>query len=126
MNNFKHIHPSDYKGLRQDSGDPYEFTEKVLRFYKYMDIDPKTKYIVYSDGLDVDKIIDLHNKYNDKINVSFGWGTNLTNDCGFTAPNIVIKMTECMYAPVAKLSDSPGKTMCDNQDYVNYLKRIFK
>lgn len=101
-----------YKGLRQDSGCPYTFTEKAIQHYIDMGIDPRTKTIVYSDGLDVDSCIELWKAYNRRIGVAFGVGTNLTNDIpGSTPLNIVIKMTSINGKPTVKLSDDKGKEM---------------
>jgi nicotinate phosphoribosyltransferase len=115
-----------YDGVRQDSGDPYVIAEKLIAHYEKLGIDPKTKVIVFSDGLDFGKAIALDSKFRDRINTSFGIGTNLTNDCGVTPLQIVIKLTHINGQPVAKLSDSPGKAMCKNQEYLNYLKGVFE
>ncbi len=104
----------DWRGLRHDSGDPYEFAEKAIAFYKANDVDPATKTIVFSDGLDIDEIVKLHNCFKDKVNVLFGWGTTLTNDLGIKALNIVMKATHVRLpngeeADLVKLSDNAGK-----------------
>jgi nicotinate phosphoribosyltransferase len=88
-------------------------------------IDPKSKEIMYSDGLNFDLVFKLLHSYHDKVNVSFGIGTNLTNDFNEKALSIVMKMTHCNGMPVAKLSDSPGKTMCKDIRYIEYLKYVF-
>lgn len=114
-----------FDGLRHDSGDPYEWTEKVLNHYEKMKIDAKTKSLVYSDGLDFEKSIALYNTYKNRAKLFFGIGTNLTNDLGPKAINIVMKMVSCNGSPVAKLSDSAGKTMCKDETYLAYLKEVF-
>jgi nicotinate phosphoribosyltransferase len=115
-----------YDGLRHDSGDPYQWANKVLEHYQKLGIDPKTKTLVFSDGLDFNKAAKLYKTYRDSINVSFGIGTNLTNDFeGITTLPIVMKIVECNGSPVAKISDSPGKGMCQDQQYVDYLKKVF-
>ena len=114
-----------YDGLRHDSGDPYEFGDKVIKHYKKMKIDPRSKTIVFSDGLDLKKAFAIHDCFADDINVAFGIGTNLTNDMGSKSLNVVIKMVKCNGQHVAKISDSPGKGMCENDDYVKYLKSVF-
>jgi nicotinate phosphoribosyltransferase len=82
--------------------------------------------LVFSDGLNIDKSIELYNRFSDRINVSFGIGTNLTNNFDeYIAPSIVMKMVRCNGRPVAKISDSPGKTMCNDEEYVSYLKKVF-
>ena len=114
-----------FNGVRHDSGDIDVFTEKVISHYKKLGIDPLTKSIVYSDGLTVDKAIEVFKKYNHRIGTSFGIGTNLTNDTNIPPLNIVIKMVKCDGHPVAKISDASGKTMCEDEVYVNYLKSQF-
>ncbi len=115
-----------FDGVRQDSGDPYEIGEKFLNHYIKLDIDPKTKTIVFSDGLDFKKALGLYNHFKDKIKVSFGIGTNITNDIeGITPPNFVIKMTKCRGLPVAKLSDTQGKETCISKAYLTYIKEVY-
>lgn len=114
-----------FDGVRHDSGDPYEWTDKILFHYEKMKINPLTKNLVYSDGLTFTSAINLFNTFHKRANLFFGIGTNLTNDLGFKPLNIVLKMTECNGSPVAKLSDSPGKTMCRSESYMTYLKEVF-
>jgi len=115
-----------YDGLRHDSGSPYKFTYKVLKWYKCHGIDPKSKTIIYSDGLTFDDAVGLWSTFNDEINVKFGIGTNLTNNLIDVKPmQIVMKMVECNGQPVAKLSDSPGKNI-GNDRYVENLKEVYK
>ena len=90
-----------------------------------MNIDPMTKTIVFSDGLTFEKALALWKLYKNKIGVAFGIGTHITNDFGFKAPQIVLKMTKCNGQPVAKISDSPAKGMCTDQRYVEYMKKVF-
>jgi nicotinate phosphoribosyltransferase len=114
-----------FDGVRHDSGSPFEWAEKILNHYSKMKIDAKTKSLVFSDGLDFPKAISIFNKFHTKAKLFFGIGTNLTNDLGPKAINIVLKMTECNGSPVAKISDSDGKTMCHNDEYLSYLKQVF-
>ena len=114
-----------FNGVRHDSGDIDVFTEKVIAHYQKLKIDPMTKSITYSDGLTVDKAIEIYNKYHKRINVGFGIGTSLTNDTNIPPLNIVMKMVSCDGHPVAKISDSSGKTMCEDEVYVSYLKSQF-
>jgi len=114
-----------YDGVRHDSGDPFSFGEKVIDHYKKLRIDPKTKMIVFSDSLNFEKAFDLYRAFSSRIKVSIAIGTNLTNDVGFEPLNIVIKMVRCNGQPVAKISDSPSKGMCEDQQYVDYLKSVF-
>jgi nicotinate phosphoribosyltransferase len=116
-----------YDGVRHDSGCPFEFGRKIIAHYEKMGIDPKSKIIVFSDGLNFDKAIELNKEFGEQIKCSFGIGTNLTNDIPEVEPlQIVIKMVECNGRPVAKISDSKGKSMCRNKEYENYLKSVFK
>ena len=114
-----------FDGLRHDSGDPYEWGDKAYAHYKKLKIDSKTKMLTFSDGLNIEKAWDLHNYFKDRFQVSFGIGTNLTNDMGQTALNIVLKLVECNGQSVAKISDSPGKTMTDNDTFLAYLRQVF-
>jgi len=113
-----------YDGVRHDSGDPYEFGTKIINHYKNMGIDPLTKTIVFSDGLTFPKAKELYEVFAPAIGVAFGIGTNLTNNL-VDPPQIVIKMTRCNGQPVAKISDNPEKGMCEDKEYVNYLKKVF-
>lgn len=114
-----------FDGLRHDSGDPYEWGDKAYAHYKKLKIDSKTKMLTFSDGLNIEKAWALHQYFKDRFQVSFGIGTNLTNDMGQTALNIVLKLVECNGQSVAKISDSPGKTMTDNDTFLAYLRQIF-
>lgn len=114
-----------YDGLRHDSGDPFEFGEKVIAHYKSLRIDPLTKTAIFSDSLTVEKAKELHERFGQRIKVSFGIGTHLTNDVGIVPLNCVIKMVSCNGQPVAKLSDSPGKGMCEDPEYVQYIRHVF-
>jgi nicotinate phosphoribosyltransferase len=114
-----------FDGARHDSGDPHKWTTKLIAHYEELGIDPKTKTAVYSDGLTVDKILEIQDRWGDKIKTAYGIGTNLTNDVGATPLNIVIKMVECNGQDVAKISDSSGKQMCRNTEYLRYLAKTF-
>ncbi len=114
---------NNYTGVRHDSGDPYEWGEKIIAHYKKYGVDPKTKLLLFSDSLDFDRAQKLHEYFCDKSKVSFGIGTFVSNDTYAEALNIVIKLQYVNGRPVAKLSDSPGKAMCRDEDYLEYLKR---
>lgn len=115
-----------FDGLRHDSGDPYEWGDKAYAHYQKLKIDSKTKMLTFSDGLDLQRAWDLHQYFKDRFKVSFGIGTNLTNDMGIKPLNIVLKLVECNGQSVAKISDSPGKTMTDNDTFLAYLRQIFQ
>lgn len=114
-----------FDGLRHDSGDPYAWGDKAYAHYKKLKIDSKTKMLTFSDGLNLEKAWGLHQYFKDRFQVSFGIGTNLTNDLGQTPLNIVLKLVECNGQSVAKISDSPGKTMTDNDTFLAYLRQVF-
>jgi len=113
-----------FDGLRHDSGDPLLWGEKMIVHFKRMKIDPKTKVLVFSDGLDIPKVLELHKHFRGRIKVSFGVGTNLTNDVGVPALQNVMKQIYCNGRPTAKISNNPAKTMCIDKSYLEYLKRV--
>lgn len=115
-----------YQGLRHDSGDPVEWGEKAIAHYQKLGIDPMSKVLVFSDNLDLAKALELYRHFNARINLGFGIGTRLTCDIPQVKPlNIVIKLVECNGKPVAKLSDSPGKTICHDKAFVRALRKAF-
>jgi nicotinate phosphoribosyltransferase len=115
-----------FDGTRHDSGDPFAWGERVLAHYEANRVDPRSKVLVFSDGLDIPKVMELYKHFHGRCQLAFGVGTNLTNDVGPTPLNIVIKMVRCNGQPVAKLSDSPGKNMCDDKAYIAYLRQVFE
>jgi len=114
-----------FDGLRHDSGDPVAWGEKALAHYQRLRVDARTKRLVFSDGLDVPTALALYRRFADRVPCGFGIGTNLTNDVGIPALNIVMKLTECNGHPVAKLSDTPGKTLCEDETFLAYLRQLF-
>ncbi|MDR1911402.1 MAG: nicotinate phosphoribosyltransferase [Helicobacteraceae bacterium] len=115
-----------FSGVRHDSGDPIEWGYKTLAHYEKYRVDPRSKTFVFSDALDFPRAFEINREFYDKANVAFGIGTNLTNDVGVTALNIVFKMVSANGRPVAKLSDSPSKLMCEDANYVTYLKSVIE
>jgi len=115
-----------FDGTRHDSGDPFAWGDRVLAHYRANRVDPSSKVLVFSDGLDIPKVMRLYEHFRGRCLLAFGVGTNLTNDVGPTPLNIVIKMIRCNGQPVAKLSDSPGKNMCEDKAYVAYLRQVFE
>lgn len=113
---------NNFTGVRHDSGDPYEWGEKMIAHYESYGIDPKTKTLLFSDSLNFDKAQALHDYFKDRTKVSFGIGTFVSNDTCEKALNIVIKLQYVNGRPVAKISDNPGKAMCQDGDYLQYLK----
>lgn len=114
-----------FDGLRHDSGDPVVWGEKALAHYARLRLDAHTKRLVFSDGLDLPTALRLHQHFADRAPTGFGIGTNLSNDTGLQPLNIVMKLVTCNGQPTAKLSDSPGKTLCDDQTFLAYLRQVF-
>ncbi len=115
-----------FDGARHDSGDPFLWGERMIDHYQRNRVDPKTKTLIFSDSLTIPRTIELYKQFAGRCQLAFGVGTNLTNDLGYEPLQIVIKMTRCNGQPVAKLSDTPGKGMCDDEKYLAYLKQVFE
>lgn len=113
-----------WRGLRHDSGDPVKFGERVIDFYEQHEIDPTTKTIVFSDGLDIDEIERLADHFGARINLMFGWGTSLTNDLGLPSNNIVMKATHVNQTDTVKLSDDIGKHTGPEQQVTRYQSAV--
>ncbi len=112
-----------FSGVRHDSGDPYEWGEKMINQYNSLGLDATTKTLLFSDSLDFKRAHDLNAHFKDRAKVAFGIGTFLSNDTNVSPLNIVMKVTACNGQDVAKISDTSGKGMCKNPDYVEYLQR---
>ncbi|MBK6648860.1 MAG: nicotinate phosphoribosyltransferase [Betaproteobacteria bacterium] len=119
-----------FDGARHDSGDPFSWGERLIDHYRFNRVDPLTKTLIFSDGLTVDKTIELYRRFKGRCLLAFGIGTHLTNDLGDPPEHvplqIVIKMVRCNGQPVAKLSDTPSKNMCDDEKYLAYLRQVFE
>lgn len=126
LRDFDRFYALLFNGVRHDSGDPVEWGEAVIRHYISLKINPASKRLVFSDGLDVKTSIDLWRHFRSRIETGFGIGTNLTCDVGPKALSIVMKLTRVNDQPVAKISDSPGKTMCDDKVFLRYLCQVFE
>jgi len=120
-----------WTGIRIDSGDPATAAEKAIAWWRARGEDPRDKRIIFSDGLDVDKIRSLHAQFADRANISFGWGTLLTNDFRKLTPedrlapfSLVCKAVAANGHPTVKLSDNPNKAMGPAQEIARY-KRVF-
>lgn len=123
LRDFQLTYATLFNGVRHDSGNPFEWGEKIIAHYNKLGVDPKTKTLLFSDSLNFKKADELFRHFNKKTNVAFGIGTYISNDTDVPALNIVMKTTKCNGMDVAKISDSQGKEMCKNPDYVKYLKR---
>lgn len=123
LRDFRLTFATLFSGVRHDSGDPIEWGEKMVAHYESLGIDPKTKTLLFSDSLDFEKADSIRAHFEGRVQVAFGIGTYLSNDTCVKPLNIVMKTTICNGQDVAKISDTPGKGMCKNPDYVNYLER---
>lgn len=126
LNDFDLYFAKLFDGLRHDSGDPVAWGEAALAHYQSLRIDSHSKRLVFSDGLDFPTAIKLYRHFADRVMTGFGIGTNLSNDTDIKPLNIVMKITQCNGQPVAKISDSPGKTLCQDQTYLAYLRQVFQ
>jgi len=123
--NFTKEQANSWNGTRQDSGDPFEYGEKAIKFYQEKDIDPIKKTLIFSDGLDVDTIIELYKRFQGRINIVFAWGTTLTNDVGYKTLSLVVKAIKANGFDLAKLSDTKGKET-GTQESVERAKKLAK
>ena len=122
---------ADWTGFRPDSAPPIEGGERIIRWWREKGVDPKTKLLIFSDGLDVDTIIETYKHFQGKVRMTFGWGTNLTNDFEDCSPtptdrldaiSLVCKVTEANGRPVVKLSDNPEKATGDPKEIKRYIR----
>ncbi|TDX77724.1 nicotinate phosphoribosyltransferase [Neorhizobium sp. R1-B] len=122
---------ADWTGFRPDSAPPIEGGEKIIEWWQRMGRDPKSKLLIFSDGLDVDAIIDTYRHFEGRVRMSFGWGTNLTNDFAGCAPqnveslkpiSLVCKVSEANGRPAVKLSDNLRKATGDPAEVERYLR----
>ncbi len=131
FDNFSTLYAKLFDGLRWDSGDPFRFTEKALEHYRKHRIDPRSKTIVYSDGLDLEEIKRIKTFADGRIHDVYGVGTYLTNDVGATPLNIVIKLFEAKpagspcFVPTVKLSDAEGKEI-GFPDEIELCKKVLR
>jgi len=123
LKDFSVFYAKLYDGVRHDSGNPFEFADKIIEHYKSLKIDPMSKTIVFSDGLNPDLAVELNNHCNGKIRCSFGIGTNLSNDVGVKALNMVIKLISIDNNHAIKLSDTPGKHTGDKET-IDMVKKM--
>ena len=112
-----------WKGVRQDSCDPFQFGETMIQFYEALLIDPREKMIIFSDGLELETILSLADIFSSRIHIAFGWGTNFTNDLGIPSLSIVIKVIEAGGRGAVKLSDNSAKAIGKPKD-IERIKRV--
>lgn len=123
LRDFQLTYATLFSGVRHDSGDPIEWGEKMIAHYQKLGIDAGTKTLLFSDSLDFERADRIFRHFNKRAKVAFGIGTYLSNDTSVPALNIVMKITRCNGQDVAKISDTSGKEMCKNPEYVDYLTR---
>ena len=123
LKDFQLTYATLFSGVRHDSGDPYEWGDKMIEHYKSLGIDHRGKTLLFSDSLDFERADKLNSYFKDRAKVAFGIGTYIANDTDVPALNIVMKTTACNGMDVAKISDTTGKGMCKNPEYINYLQR---
>lgn len=114
---------NNFSGVRHDSGDPFAWGDKIIAHYQKYGADPRTKQLLFSDSLDFDKAQALYDYFHQRAKVAFGIGTFCSNDTCVRPLNIVIKLQTVNGRAVAKLSDTPGKAMCRDDDFLEYLRR---
>jgi len=122
---FTEERAKSWRGLRQDSGDPFEFGERAEAYYRGLGIDPKSKTVVFSDGLDIDTVLALHERFDGRLGLAFGWGTDLTNDLGLDPLSLVVKAVEANGRPLVKLSDNKAKALGPKEEVERYA-RVFQ
>jgi nicotinate phosphoribosyltransferase len=116
-----------FDGVRHDSGDPFTFAEKTIRKFEGLGLDPRSKIAVFSDSLNLRKALLLCEAFEGRIKTSFGIGTTLTASIpGYKALNVVMKPLRVNGRPVAKISDAPGKSICDDAEFLGYLRSVFR
>ena len=123
LKDFQLTYSTLFSGVRHDSGDPVEWGEKMIAHYESLGLDPKQKTLLFSDSLNFEKANALNEHFKGRVRVAFGIGTYIANDTFVTPLNIVMKTTMCNGQDVAKISDTPGKGMCKNPEYIDYLQR---
>ena len=114
-----------FDGARHDSGDPFVWGERMIEHWRRNKCDPRSKSLIFSDSLNVPRVIELYRRFHGRVGIAFGIGTNLMNDRGPQPLNVVLKMVKANGQPVAKISDAPEKGMCEDKSYLTYLRSVF-
>lgn len=122
---FDCVLAESFSGLRHDSGDPFSWAEKAIKLYRRCGIDPLSRTLIFSDSLDFAHMIEIYERFRGRVQMAFGIGTNLGNDVGIKALNIVIKMVRANGQPVAKISDEPAKSMCEDAEYLHKVAKVY-
>lgn len=125
LRDFDMLLAQSYIGVRNDSGDPFEWAEESIRHYEKLHIDPKSKVLMFSNGLNTDMCERLLKEFSTRSKVSFGIGTDFTNDLGVKALQLVMKAVTVNGRPVAKISDEAGKGMCEDPRHEEAVRRAY-
>ena len=115
-----------FDGCQHDSGDSVSWCVKLIEHYDKLGIDPLSKTAVFTENVDFEKAVELHQTFRELINVAFGLKSYLTNDVGLVPPDVVIEMVECNGQPVAKICDSDNRSLCRDAEFINYLKKAYQ
>lgn len=126
LKDFQLTYATLFSGVRHDSGDPIDWGNKIISHYKKLGIDPRTKTLLFSDSLNGEKATEIYKYFEDKVKVAFGIGTWWSAPQGIKPLNIVAKTAIINGHDVAKISDAPGKNMCRNPEYIEYLNRTIE
>jgi nicotinate phosphoribosyltransferase len=122
---FDCVLAESFSGLRHDSGDPFSWGEEAIELYRRCGIDPLSRTLIFSNSLDFPHMIEIYERFRGRVQMAFGIGTNLGNDVGIKALNIVIKMVRANGQPVAKISDEPAKSMCEDAEYLHKVAKVY-
>ncbi|MEO6003843.1 MAG: nicotinate phosphoribosyltransferase [Opitutus sp.] len=126
LRDFDLFYAKLFDGVRHDSGDPFVFAEKTIAKFQSFGIDPATRFAVFSDSLNLRKALLLCEAYEGRLRTSYGIGTSLTASIpGYKALNVVMKPLKVNGRPVAKISDAPGKSICDDAEFLHYLRTVY-
>ncbi|NOH81639.1 nicotinate phosphoribosyltransferase [Vibrio sp. RE86] len=133
LKDFSFERANAYAGVRHDSGSPFDWGDKMIAHYTSLGIDPMSKVLIFTDGLNFDRALEICEYFKGRANISFGIGTFLANDMGdwsednkqYQPLSMVVKIAECNGLPVAKISDEPEKAMCEDADFLKTLKQSF-
>ncbi|GLT18587.1 nicotinate phosphoribosyltransferase [Vibrio zhanjiangensis] len=133
LKDFSYERASAYAGVRHDSGNPFTWGDKILNHYQSLGIDPMSKTLIFTDGLNFERALEICEYFSQRATISFGIGTFLANDMGdwsdelnrYQPLSMVIKMAECNGAAVAKISDEPAKATCEDPIFLTHLKQRF-
>jgi nicotinate phosphoribosyltransferase len=126
LKDFNRTFATVFSGVRHDSGEPIVWGNKMIAHYKKLGIDPSTKTLLFSDSLDGEKATKIADYFKGKANVAFGIGTWWSAPQNIKPLNIVCKTVLVNGGDVVKLSDSPGKCMCRNPEYIDFAKRAIE